>query len=341
MTFKTDMDTDVAYPQNESLVHHSPLGIGSLIYGYLLIFISVFILTINGVLLFVIYSSKYLRRRQNAFVVSMAISDILNGFVEGPFIAHLTLKRPDHLMPQACPLVFSVNYCTKASISFSLMALSIERCVAVSLPLKYNSLVTNSSCAISIVLIWIISAFFTALPLLQDSFIYDEEKLKCQFEGHTHRYTTDAIILFIVFSRILPMFVILICMSTTLNKARSRFKFSTIIAAVPFAAIPVAYPLNLKKITIKALRSLLHLSIIFSVLTIVCCVSGIGRLIRKDDFPPVYEMILEFVSLSYYFITPVIILIFNKQYQNRIVSLFCKRCRGTNRVEQDPSPQHT
>lgn len=333
------METDVETNGSLSQVSWTSMGVENL-YGCLLIIISVFILTINGLLLFVIYSSKYLHRRQNAFVVSLAISDILNGFVEGPFLAHITLTRPEQLPPHACVLVFFVNHYTKASISFSLMALCIERCLAVSVPLKYQSIVTNRSCAITIILIWIVSAFFTALPLL-DRIVYNNDKKACTFEGHNRRYTLDTIILFIVFSRLVPMFVILICMTTTLDKARSRFKFSTIIAAVPFAAIPVAYPLNLKKITIKALRSLLYLSIIFSVLTIVCCASGIQRAIRNDNFPPVYEMILEFISLSYYFITPVIILIFNKQYQNRIVSLFCKNCFRTNRVEQDPSPQPT
>lgn len=334
------MDAEVETNQSLSHLSWTSVGVKDL-YGSLLIIISVFILTINGLLLFVIYSSKYLHRRQNAFVVSLAISDILNGFVEGPFFAHITLNRPEQLPPHACVFVFFVSHYTKASVSFSLMALCIERCLAVSMPLKYQSIVTNRSCAITIILIWVVSAFFTALPLLRDRIVYDKDKMACTFEGHNRRYTLDTIILYIVFSRLIPTFVILVCMTTTLDKARSRFKFSTIIAAVPFAAIPVAYPLNLKKITIKALRSLLYLSIIFSVLTIVCCASGIQRAIRNDNFPPVYEMILEFISLSYYFITPVIILIFNRQYQNRIVSLFCKRCVRTNRVEQDPSPQPT
>lgn len=119
------MDADVETNQSLSQLSWTSVGVKDL-YGSLLIIISVFILTINGLLLFVIYSSKYLHRRQNAFVVSLAISDILNGFVEGPFFAHITLNRPEQLPPHACVFVFFVNHYTKASVSFSLMALCIE-----------------------------------------------------------------------------------------------------------------------------------------------------------------------------------------------------------------------
>ncbi|XP_048773303.2 pyroglutamylated RF-amide peptide receptor-like [Ostrea edulis] len=312
------------------------LDVRNSIYGSLLILISAFILASNGLLICVIYSSKYLHRCQNAFVMCLAIGDILNGFVEGPFLAHIVLNRPEQVPPQACPFVLFINYSTKATTSFSLMMLSIERCLAVSKPLKYARLVTIRSCTISVVLICVFSVLISSLPLLRERFIYD--KFKCRFEGDTTMHTKIFIITYMGLSRMLPMLVIWICIATILYNARTRFKCSSMIAAVPFTVTPVAYPLNLRKITLKALRSLLYLTITFSVLTIICCSSGIPRTIRNFEFPPGYEMALEFTSLSHYFITPVMILIFNKQYQNRIVSLCCTRCGKKNRVGQDQYP---
>ncbi|XP_061165077.1 melanopsin-A-like [Saccostrea echinata] len=331
------MDSNIANGHNMSGIGVNSPSVQNVIYGFLLILVSAFIITINGLLLFVIWSTKYLHRCQNVFVVSLAISDILSGFVEGPFLAYVILNRPDKF--HACPVEFFVNHFTKSSFSFSLMMLSLERCLAVSRPLKYQSLVTDRSCTISVVLIWMLSALFASVPLFRNRFIYDKHNHKCSFESHAYGYTKNTIIVYIVLSRFLPMFVILVCVMVTLNKARSRFKFTaSILAAVPFTVTPVVYPLNLKKITLKALRSLLHLSIAFSVLTIVCCTSGIQKIVQNLDFPPEYEMALQFISLSYYFITPVIILIFNKQYQNRIVFLICKRGWRTSRVGQDPLP---
>ncbi|XP_062584904.1 sphingosine 1-phosphate receptor 1-like [Saccostrea cucullata] len=329
------MDFFIANGHNISGTGVNSLSVQNIIYGILLILVSVFIVTINGLLLFVIWSTKYLHRCQNVFVVSLAISDILSGFVEGPCLAYIVLNRPD-IFP-VCPVKFFVSRFTKSSFSFSLMMLSVERCLAVSRPLKYQSLVTDRSCTISVVLIWMLSALFASLSLIRNRFFYDKHNHKCSFDVYAYGYTKDIIIVYIVLSRFLPMLVILFCVIVTLNKARSRFKFTAgILAAVPLTVAPVVYPLNLKKITLKALRSLVLLSITFSVLTIVCCTSGIQKTIRNLDFPPEYEMALQFISLSYYFITPVIILIFNKQYQNRIVSLICKRGWKSNRVTQDP-----
>lgn len=69
-----------------------------------------------------------------------------------------------------------------------------------------------------IILIWVVLVFFIVLFLLWDRIVYDKDKMVCIFEGYNCRYILDIIILYIVFLRLILMFVILVCMIMIFDK---------------------------------------------------------------------------------------------------------------------------
>ena len=128
-----------------------------------LTFSSATILT-NIVLLFTIFSDpyNYFRSRSTTyFVASLSLSDFLSGlFVQPLYSACMLCIGSGHDQPKLCDisLIFS-HVTTKISI-FTVVALSLDRYLAVKLSWRYKNLVTIRKVIVCNIFVWLFSVIF-------------------------------------------------------------------------------------------------------------------------------------------------------------------------------------
>ena len=112
--------------------------------------------------------SKRLQSFTSAFIISLAVTDILVGLISMPtwLSVNLTGKpnREDFPTIYKAWLCFDI-VCGTASI-MNLVFISLDRLVAVNHPLRYPSIVTRSRITLGITLIWVYSLTIATISLL-------------------------------------------------------------------------------------------------------------------------------------------------------------------------------
>lgn len=119
----------------------------------------------NGILLFTLYKDpyNYFRARSTTyFVASLCISDFLGGLFVQPlysvYMFSIASKIPQQPKLGDISLIFS-HVTTKISI-FTVVALSLDRFLAVKLSWKYKTLITVRKVVACDILIWLFSVIF-------------------------------------------------------------------------------------------------------------------------------------------------------------------------------------
>ncbi|XP_062411004.1 adenosine receptor A2b-like [Sardina pilchardus] len=100
----------------------------------------------------------------NYFVVSLAVADIAVGLLAIPFAVAISTGFCSHF--HGCLFIACfVLVLTQGSI-FSLLAIAIDRYIAIKIPLRYNSLVTGRRAKGIIAICWILSVVIGLTPML-------------------------------------------------------------------------------------------------------------------------------------------------------------------------------
>ncbi|UJR33371.1 hypothetical protein I4U23_020819 [Adineta vaga] len=125
------------------------------------------ILTIFGNVLVVVsvYREKSLHTVTNYFVVSLAISDITVAAVVMPFAIYLEFNRVWQLPERLCDFWVASDCMACTASILNLVAIAVDRYIAVTKPLKYARHKNPKRVAIMIVIVWLVS-FFIALPIV-------------------------------------------------------------------------------------------------------------------------------------------------------------------------------
>ena len=137
--------------------------------------ITILILTDNSLTVFIIISNKSLRTNTNCFAVSLAVSDLLMG---GIYPLYNTLNYThfaDHLMEEhyACALCIYIIVTSAGASLLSLLAVSIDRYIAVLHPLRYKEVMTSSHIKIGIASLWI----YMSLAALSVFYVYNNNTI--------------------------------------------------------------------------------------------------------------------------------------------------------------------
>lgn len=114
-------------------------------------------LTIGGNVLvcLAVGTSKRLRRISNCFVVSLAVTDLLLGLLVLPLSATLELRSGRwSLGGTFCNIYLSVDVMLCTASIFTLLAISVDRYLAISGPLSYHRRVTPLRVAVAVGAIW-------------------------------------------------------------------------------------------------------------------------------------------------------------------------------------------
>jgi len=123
----------------------------------ILLFFAPLIIFGNGLTIVVIIKYRRLRTYTNVFVASLAAADFLVGAVFIPLKGFRLLEDGDRFLMTKYYCLFTVGpyFCTLAVQMLSLLAISIDRFIAIVYPYNYLSFATRKIVAGIVIIIWI------------------------------------------------------------------------------------------------------------------------------------------------------------------------------------------
>ncbi|XP_036379664.1 histamine H2 receptor-like [Megalops cyprinoides] len=135
--------------------------------GLVVVLVLIIVLTVFGNVLvcLAVGASRKLRCVTNCFIVSLAVTDLLLGLLVQPLSAMLQLTGEWPLGATFCNIYISVDVMLCTASILNLLAISVDRYVAVTAPLRYPALVTSGSVAVAMAVIWTVSLMVSFLPI--------------------------------------------------------------------------------------------------------------------------------------------------------------------------------
>ncbi|KAM9823087.1 adenosine A2a receptor a [Syngnathus typhle] len=139
--------------------------------------IAIFSVMGNVLVCWAVFLNSNLQSNTNFFVVSLAVADIAVGVLAIPF-----------------SIVISIGFCSKfygclfiacfvlvltQSSIFSLLAIAMDRYIAIKLPLRYNSLVTGKRAQYIIAVCWVLSILIGLTPMMGWHKLSEKEDSEC------------------------------------------------------------------------------------------------------------------------------------------------------------------
>ncbi|KAE8285940.1 Histamine H2 receptor [Larimichthys crocea] len=115
--------------------------LSSVMLGILLSLLTLLTVGGNVLVCLAVCASRRLRCLTNCFIVSLAVTDLLLGLLVLPFSAMLQLNEEWPLGPVFCNFYISMDVMLCTASILTLLAISVDRYLAVTMPLRYASLV--------------------------------------------------------------------------------------------------------------------------------------------------------------------------------------------------------
>ncbi|XP_076015615.1 histamine receptor H2a [Genypterus blacodes] len=165
------------------------------------------LLTISGNVLvcLAVCASRRLRCLTNCFIVSLAVTDLLLGLLVLPFSALLALTDEWPLGPIFCNFYISMDVMLCTASILTLLTISVDRYLAVTMPLRYSSMVLPWRVIVAMVSVWTVSLAVSFLPIqmgwntvngtVQNSGP-EAAKNSCRFELNRPYVLTDSLLTF-------------------------------------------------------------------------------------------------------------------------------------------------
>lgn len=124
----------------------------------------------NSLVIFCVCYYRRLRGRTNYLIVSLAVADWLVGMVSNPFRLRQTInfeKWPTNLNDTGCQFWIWIDMLCSAASILSLMAISIDRLIAILDPLKYEERMRTKHIYIMICIAWLFALVCACLSLVE------------------------------------------------------------------------------------------------------------------------------------------------------------------------------
>lgn len=136
----------------------------SLVYIVLELLIAVLAVAGNVLVCWAVCLNSNLQSITNFFVVSLAVADIAVGLLAVPFAVIISTGFCSHF--HGCLFIACFVLVLTQSSIFSLLAIAVDRYIAIKIPLRYNSLVTGRRAKGIIAVCWILSVVIGLTPML-------------------------------------------------------------------------------------------------------------------------------------------------------------------------------
>ncbi|XP_035514846.1 adenosine A2a receptor a [Morone saxatilis] len=158
-----------------------------ILYIVLELLIAVFSVLGNVLVCWAVCLNSNLQTITNFFVVSLAVADIAVGVLAIPFSVVISTGFCSNFY--GCLFIACFVLVLTQSSIFSLLAIAIDRYIAIKLPLRYNSLVTGQRAQGIIAICWVLSIIIGLTPMMgwhkrfqNDNSTCPPGLMKCLFE---------------------------------------------------------------------------------------------------------------------------------------------------------------
>ncbi|XP_054719151.1 dopamine D2-like receptor [Uloborus diversus] len=166
----------------------------------------------NILVILSVYKEKSLQTVTNYFIVSLACADLLVAAVVMPFAVYVLVNVDWELSDTLCDFYIAVDVtCSSASI-FNLVAISVDRYIAVTQPIKYSKHRNNKRVFLSIAIVWVLAAAIGSPIVLGLNTSPERDPQLCVF------YNSDFIIFSSLFSFYIPC-IAMVCLYYKIFKA--------------------------------------------------------------------------------------------------------------------------
>lgn len=117
----------------------------------------------NSLIIAAMKMNKSLQTPTNYFIVSLALADLIIGTVLIPVSLAGSLQRPEWFYSKLFDFVLTQSF---AASTFNLIAISFDRYLAITCPLRYSQLMTKRRSKVTIVIIWLASLFLSSFNFI-------------------------------------------------------------------------------------------------------------------------------------------------------------------------------
>nr|XP_033813356.1 adenosine receptor A2a [Geotrypetes seraphini]XP_033813357.1 adenosine receptor A2a [Geotrypetes seraphini]XP_033813358.1 adenosine receptor A2a [Geotrypetes seraphini]XP_033813359.1 adenosine receptor A2a [Geotrypetes seraphini]XP_033813360.1 adenosine receptor A2a [Geotrypetes seraphini] len=134
------------------------------VYIFLEVLIALLAILGNTLVCWAVWLNSNLQNATNYFVVSLAAADIAVGVLAIPFA--ITISTGFCALFHGCLFIACFVLVLTQSSIFSLLAIAIDRYIAIRIPLRYNGLVTSQRANGIIAICWVLSFIIGLTPML-------------------------------------------------------------------------------------------------------------------------------------------------------------------------------
>ncbi|XP_071635793.1 dopamine D2-like receptor isoform X1 [Temnothorax longispinosus] len=172
----------------------------------------------NVLVILAVVKERALQTVTNYFIVSLAVADLLVAVLVMPFAVYVLVNGSWSLPGFVCDFYIAMDVTCSTSSIFNLVAISIDRYIAVTQPIKYAKHKNNRRVWLTILLVWAISAAIGSPIVLGLNNTPDRIPDQCLF------YNTDFIIYSSLSSFYIPCIIMVFLYYNIFKALRNRAK---------------------------------------------------------------------------------------------------------------------